>query len=225
MTPSSETIGKIISLEWEMFTAVNEGQTRASCQEDPKTFEGMRNAQYTQWNQKTAESYLADVETARAAGRNLIAEKYIHMMKTTDPGAYKALIPEIPAPTADAAGLAQEITDLLIEQTRLLYENYPHISGAGRPLYTEFDSAGTSVETYQRCELLTYSEKTLRALLEHATELAKNEESLARNILEATVRHYGYESLEKAETATAARIERKNAQGIPGFCAGDGCAL
>jgi hypothetical protein len=82
-----ESIDKIISIEWEMFTSVNEGQARASCQDDRRTFEGMRAAQFHAWQASAVESYLEDLGAAESAGRNLVEEKYIHMMKTTEPGA------------------------------------------------------------------------------------------------------------------------------------------
>ena len=60
--PDSKMIDKLISLEWKMFHSVNgEDGPKASCQEDPVTFEGMRRAQFNAWDDKTVMSYLNDV--------------------------------------------------------------------------------------------------------------------------------------------------------------------
>ena len=223
MNNQQELIEKIVSIEWEMFAAVNDGEAKASCQEDRDTFEGMRKAQFHEWSPPPVESYANDLEEALRNGRNLVEEKYIHMMKTTEPSRHNALLERVTLPTEEAQALAKEISDVLIEQTRELFENYPYVSGQGRPLYSTFDYAGTSVETYQLGELLTYSHATLSALKEHIAELEKKNESLARNILEETVRFYGYESLETAEAATKERIDKMGIQVTFGCCAGGDC--
>jgi hypothetical protein len=98
--------------------------------------------------------------------------------------------------------LATEVSALLLEETHALYDAYPWLTGHSRPLYSEFDSVATSVETYQLSELLTYSEKTLSALKGHILSLADGGRSLARMIMENTVRLYGYQSLDSAESAS-----------------------
>jgi len=239
MDEKPKIIDKIISIEWDMFTSVNEGKERASCQEDKKTFIGMRAAQFSAWSLKAVASYLGDLENARQNGRNLLEEKYIHMeiiaknmgtqafrrqvlenegkistfpakpegyaitsmMKTAEPSRYDALLSRITRPTDVSLALAREVTDKLLEQTRVLFENYPHVSGRGRPLYSTLDNVDTSIETYQFSELLTYSETTLAALDEHITALENVGVSLARAIFENTVMFYGYDSLETAEAA------------------------
>jgi hypothetical protein len=57
MDTKDELINKIISFEWDMFQAVNEGGPRASCQNDPKTFEGMRRGQFEAWTEEILTSY------------------------------------------------------------------------------------------------------------------------------------------------------------------------
>ena len=123
------------------------------------------------------------------------------MMKTTEPEKYAALLPRVTPPVESALSLAREVLVILLEQTRVLFEDYPYISGQGRPLYSESDCGTVSVETYQLCELMTYSEKTLAGLKDHITALEKNGVPLARVILENTVRFYGYKTLDAAESA------------------------
>ena len=212
-------IDRLIAMEWEMFHSVNEGGPKASCQEDPETFYGMRNAQFNSWDEATLDSYYDDVEKAAASGRNLVMEKYIHMMKTTQPEEYRALLPRVVYPSEQARVLARKITDKMIEQTKVLHEQYPNVSGAGRPLRSSEDFRGfTSVETYQLGELYTYSLHTLQCLWDHFCRLEAKGKSLARIILEHTVAHYGYDSLDKAEEvnrrhAEIARIDYSGARG------------
>jgi len=220
---NKEVIEKIVSIEWEMFTSVNEGEARASCQEDRATFEGMRTAQFAEWSPQAAASYLEDLEEARRCGRNLAEEKYIHMMKTTEPSQYNALLERVKLPSDAARALAKDVSDMLLEETRILFEDYPFVSGQGRPLYSTFDYGGTSVETYQYSEFLTYSENTLVLLKAHITGLEKIGESMARKILESTVKFYGYDSLDSAEAATKERIEKMGVQMTFGCCAGGDC--
>ena len=79
-----EIIARILDKEFIMFHAVNGDGEKADCQNDRKTFEMMRGAQFSAWNEETCRSYLEDVEQAEREGRNICAEKYIHMMKSTD---------------------------------------------------------------------------------------------------------------------------------------------
>ena len=209
MNRNQEIIKKIVRVEWDMFTSINEGKSRASCQDDRVTFEGMRAAQFNAWSPGACESYLGDLEAALGDGRNLVEEKYIHMMKTTAQRQYDALLPRVTAPSDQARALAHEISDILLEQTRVLFEGYPYVAGHGRPLNSISDCDAVSFETYQLSELLTYSGKTLSELKDHILALEKNGVCLARNILENTVGFFGYRSLDAAEKATRERIEKK----------------
>jgi len=208
MDEKPDIIEKIVLIEWDMFTSVNKGKARASCQQDHETFVGMRKAQFAAWSLKAVASYLDDLKKARQNGRNLLEEKYIHMMKTTEPSGYNALLARVSQPNDDSRALAQELSDKLIEQTQVLFKEYPCLSGRGRPLRPTPGDVDVSIETYQFCELLTYSDTTLAALIEHIYTLEKDGVSLAREILENTVAFYGYDSLEKAEAAVSRRIDK-----------------
>ena len=223
MSNIPDTIESIVSIEWGMFTAVNEGGPRAGCQEDRVSFDGMRKAQFLAWPDNACESYLDDLETASRDGRNLLEEKYIHMMRTTEPAQYKALLERFTAPPETIRLLAGEVSNLMLEQTRILFETYPYVSGHGRPLYSAFDYSGTSVETYQLGELLTYSEKTLTALRDYIITPGSGGAFLARKILENTVSFLGYDSLEAAEAATKQHIDKLGIQVTYGCCAGGEC--
>ena len=200
--PDTEIINDIISREWEMFQQTTNAGGRASCQDDYDTFYGMRFGQFVSWSQDVLESYLNDLKAAEQAGRNLIAEKYLNMMEHTYPEEYelqKAALHEL---SAEHRALADTICEEMISMTIPLREEFPRVCNSGRPLRSSEDLLwGPSVETYQRGELYTYSYETLTALKKHIDTLRSQGLSLARLILENSVRHYGYESLEKAEKA------------------------
>lgn len=193
-------IRDIIDMEWEMFQRVHNVGGRASCQNDPETFYGMRRGQFTAWETPVLESYARDLTAAEESGRNLLAEKYLRMMESTFPQEYerqKQLLPDL---SEKELRLAEEICLELVSQTAALRESFPLVGGAGRPLYSSEDRPGdTSVETYQRCELMTYSEETLERLHAQVFEMKDRGQSLAAAELENTVRHYGYENTRHAE--------------------------
>jgi hypothetical protein len=202
-------IDAIVSMEWDLFQAVNESGPRAVCQDDRPTFEGMRRGQFQAWPPEACASYLEDLQHAMLHGRNLVREKYIHMMKHALPHRYEALSKTIPVPDDEVVQLAQEISDRLLMQAETLQSEFPCVCGAGRPLRSSKDSSEiVSIETYQIGEMLACSAKTLQVLRAHLLNLERKGQSLARNILENSVRHYGFKSLEEAETATRTRAER-----------------
>jgi hypothetical protein len=201
------TVDRIVAIEWEMFQRVNEDGPRAECQENPNIFKAMREGQFNAWSDAAASSYLSDLERAARDGRNLVAEKYIHMMKNTDPFSYEKLAAGITPPDSKVLALADEIADRLLRQTARVAEQFPGIIAAGRPLRSDedgFDS--TSVETYQKGELMTYSENTLVELRNHIDALEREGVPLARLILENYAGYYGYETLEDAEEHAKRRM-------------------
>jgi hypothetical protein len=61
MNMKKELINKIVAKEWEMFQNVTNQGGRASCQENPDTFEIMRSSQWETWPVEALESYLDDM--------------------------------------------------------------------------------------------------------------------------------------------------------------------
>lgn len=213
MAPDKNVIDRIVNYEWDMFQLVNAGGPRASCQEDRPTFEGMRRGQFEAWSQEAVDSYLEDLEAANKTGRNLIAEKYIHMMKSTSPRQYDQLVERVTLPTDGAMALVNEISDKMLEQTEVLHKDYPYVSGSGRPLYSTMDWQGTtSIETYQKSELMTYSQKTLELLKKHLFALDAEGRSLSRDILENSTKVYGYDTLDAAEAGMKEYIDKYGIQ-------------
>ena len=152
------------------------------------------------WSDEAAESYLNDLRDAGDEGRNLIAEKYLQMMKSTHPAQYEAQKRFLPEVSREKAALVNEICDEMIAQTVPLREAFPRVGEAGRPLYSSEDTEDfTSVQTYQLGELLTYSEKTLQLLKKHLLALKAEGRSLAKEVMTRSVCACGFSSLEEAE--------------------------
>ncbi len=199
------TIDAIVELEWRMFdTTQNEGG-RAPCQEDRRTFEIMRRSHLLAWSEQLASGWLSDLAAAEAAGRNLMAEKYAYMMRYTAPEAYAGIEALLPAVSAEKLACAEEIVQMNAAWNEVLAAKYPHIMARGRPLRSTQDSSWqTSSETYLRCELWTYSESTLRIMLDDLRQLHAQGENYVEAILENMVRLYGFPGLEAAEEIISA---------------------
>lgn len=201
---------QIVAAEWSMFQSTHNRGGRAACQDDYATFHKMRMAQFGAWSDEAAASYLEDLTAAGAAGRNLVAEKYLHMMKSTHPAEYEAQKHLLPPISEEKSALANGICEEMLAQTVPLREAFPHVGDTGRPLFSDADRDGfTSVQTYQLGELLTYSEHTLRLLKKHLFALKAEGRSLAREVTANSVCACGFSSLEEADMFCAARQKRQ----------------
>jgi hypothetical protein len=99
-----------------------------------------------------------------------------------------------------AAKQIEEIMAIHVAWKEALDKRYPHLADRGRPVRTQYDSAGlASLETYMRAELKTCSPKTIA--LYHADTLrrVRRGESEAEQNLLNQVRQYGFTNLEEAE--------------------------
>lgn len=190
----------ITAYEWEMFQNTRNVGGRADCQNDKDTFFRMRRAQFDAWSDEAAESYLQDLEKAVREHRNLVAEKYLRMMKNTFPEEYEAQKDCLPQVTPEKKALVEEICAEMIAQTSDIRRAFPNVGETGRPLYSEEDGGGvTSVQTYMTGELLTYSERTLRLLRDHLFAMKRSGQSLAEEITRRSVCSAGFATLEEAE--------------------------
>jgi Protein of unknown function (DUF4125) len=212
MTVCAEVLQEIVEIEWDMFHSVQSLDGPAACQQDRRTFETMRSSQILSWTQEIAESYLEDLRHARATGRNLMTEKYARMMEYTSPCEFRRVAPSLPALDPSAPPLIERLSRLAVGFMEGLAEKYPHVAAQGRPIRSAGDSRYTpSFETYNRGELATYSPRTLQLLEEHYLGLAAEGKNPAEIVLEITVAGYGYTSLERAEEAQKARVEKRRA--------------
>ena len=199
-------IDAILEKEWPMFHNVN-GDERTDCQNDYPVFQIMRRAQYKAWSDEALEAYLADVTAAAAEGRNLAREKYIRMMESTDPKGYAHFCGELPPVSDEKRALADAIWAKMLAQTERMRGDYPILALGGRPLHASEERDGwASIETYQKSELLTYSEATLRALLANIEALEAEGRDFVYMVQENTVLDQGWPTMAEAEKAMAAQI-------------------
>lgn len=188
---------KVVDLEWEMFQQVKGIDGRAPCQDQMKTFIIMRMSQYESWDIEVVESYLKDLEEAKANGRNLVMEKYAYMMEETDPGYFaqiKHLLPEV----SDEAKI---IIEKIVAHFKLWVEefaiHYPNIRKNGRPAEASSVDGTTSLINYLKSELATYSLRTLERFV--VSIMANKELNRYWLSMEKMVQFYGYKSLDEAE--------------------------
>ncbi|MBN1368424.1 MAG: DUF4125 family protein [Dehalococcoidales bacterium] len=193
-----DIITKVVKAEWEMFTNVENAGGKAVCQEDYATFEINRTGQALSWSEAVLKSYLADLNRAKEQGRNLMTEKYARMMASTSPSEYEAIKDLLPQLGTDIPVLIDKIVPIVLEWEETLLQKYPHILKTGRPLHSSEDSPGvTSLETYFRGELATYSKETLNLYYENLLQQKAENINGSEVTLQYAVTQYGFNSLEE----------------------------
>jgi hypothetical protein len=199
MFNKEELINKIVETEWKMFQTVPNIGGKASCQEDYRTFKINRYGQDTSWSQDVLESYLDDLNEAEKSQRNLLTEKYARMMKSTSPEEYKIIENLLPAVKAEAVSLIEEILKIILTWEEEIKTRYPEIAKRGRPIHSSSDTLRvTSIETYLRGELPTYSLKTLQLLFKNIKQQKSENINGSEIALEYMMKQYGFPSLQQA---------------------------
>ncbi len=190
----SQLIEDIVEIELKMFLTVPV-LGKASCQEQPDTFQKMRKAQFDTWSEKTLGGYLKDLQTAENHGMNLMTHKYARMSHS------------IPRQNEDP--LIEKIVRAQYICQEGLMKKYPSLMRGARPLKSSEDTIDqTSFETYLRSELETYSHQTLAALFEDIERKRQAGESLTQKIYENIMRELGFESLEAANAFAKKSISK-----------------
>ncbi len=187
-------IDELLDIEWNMFKEVNNIGGKAQCQNNYKTFEIMRKSQYLAWNKQIRESYLCDLKIAEESGRNLLAEKYGHMMFYTHIDEYNKIKDQLPNVSEQTYELIEKIAEIHVQMEVEFNSKFPNIGKRGRST-----DVGTTANIYLKGELASYSEKTLVHIYSYIKELLKKNENLIEKIRFYTVKYYGYDSLESAE--------------------------
>ena len=199
-----QLVDRLVEEEWEFFQKVKGENGRASCQDDWRTFKVMRSSQALAWNDEIVRSLLDDLAQCRAQGRNPMMEKYARMMEFTEPEEYEKLKPLLPKVEEGTRALGAPSDRPHGRVGRGAREEYPFVCGAGRPLHSNEDSdKDTSLETYDYCELQTYSQRTLELLAQRYDEADEAGENLYLTTQESTARQQGYGSLHEAERVLA----------------------
>lgn len=191
---------EIIAMEWELFDKVQNEGGRADCQDDWETFSIMRRSQYYTWPCALLYSLKEDIKAAISEGRNPITEKYGYMMETTVPHEFARIKDSLPPVSEEKRALCAAICEIQTGWMEDFSAEYPHLAARSRTIHTYEDTPFlTSYETYLRGELFTYSDITLKMYGSFIVSLYSEGKNLAREIMDRSVRMYGFKSLEDAE--------------------------
>jgi len=195
---------RIVAMEWNFFQMVHNVGGRANCQDMPETFGIMRKSQFAIWTDDMLLSYYEDLKIAEIEGRNPMTEKYGYMMESTHPDEFAQIKDALPIISEAKRELIEQIIAIQIPWAEAVSDSYPRFAGRGRVIRTSQDSPGTtSIETYSRGELATYSERTLELMLEHFANAQALGQNLQEDVYAYTARSYGYRSLADAEASLA----------------------
>lgn len=198
----SELTEMVAQLEFEAFDKVQNEGGRASCQNDWTTFSIMRKSQYLTWNETMLMQYLYDFDRAYRKGHNLITEKYGRMMESTAPEKYEELKKHFAVLSPEKKNIIEQIVQMQVAWMEEFAAQFPGLAGNARSIHTMEDNAyNTSYETYLRGEISTYSDKMLELYGRYVVEHARAGKNLAFEIMQNSVRLYGYKSMEEAEAA------------------------
>lgn len=208
-----ELVENIARLEFEAFDKVQNEGGRASCQNDWFTFSIMRKSQYLTWDRTMLLQYLYDFHREYERGHNLITEKYGRMMESTAPEKYEELrknfrkiFPEL---SEEKKRIIEQICGLQVQWMEEFAAEYPSLAENARSIHTAQDNEyNTSYETYLRGELGTYSDKMLELYGRYIVKYAGEGRNPVYDIMENSVKMYGYQSLQEAAEKIQAAEEQ-----------------
>ncbi len=192
----------IAKAEFEAFDKVQNEGGRASCQNNWQTFKVMRMSQYMTWTEDMLLQYLYEFKTNFAEGRNMIEEKYARMMESTAPLEYAGFADQLPPVSEEKRAIMEQVIGLQVRWMEEFAASYPNLADDARRIHTSEDLPyETSYESYLRGELGTYSDRMLEMYGRYIVAHAQAGKNVAREIMENTVRFYGYQDLETANIA------------------------
>ena len=189
-------IDKILEKEWNYFSSLNNIGGRADCQDNREDFIIMRKAQWLTFNEETLLSYLEDLNSKN----NPLFQKYGQMMKYNSPKEYEKIKNLLEQPSSQKLDLVEKIMEIYMKWEEEFFKAYPIFSSMGRPLYSkQDDDEDTSIETYLRGELLSYSEKTLALYLKYILEMKNKNINLAVKNMDNLASMQGFENSQDVE--------------------------
>ena len=169
-------VNRILEIEVKMFLRVPTGEEPA-CRSDIENMRLHRRGQFAGWSVGTCKSYLQDLETAEASGKNLLTLKYARMDNRI-PSLSES--PDIPY-----------IRDCYVEWQKLIISRYPNVMRGSR------DIDGFS--NYLSSELETYSDKTLVLLRSDVDACRQAGGNMSLEVYESLAGQSGYASLDEME--------------------------
>ena len=189
-------INEILEKEWKYFSNLNNIGGRADCQDNKEDFIIMRKSQWETFNEETLLSYLEDLNSKN----NPLFQKYAQMMKYNSPEEYEKIKDILEKASDEKTDLVNKIMFIYMEWEKEFFERYPIFSSMGRPLYSsEDDNIETSIETYLRGELLSYSEKTLKLYLNYVIDNKEKNINLAIKNMDNLARMQGFNDSDEVE--------------------------
>lgn len=193
-----ELVNMVVKLEFEAFDKVQNEGGRASCQNNWPTFYVMRKSQYLTWSRTMLLQYYYDFDREYRRGHNLITEKYGRMMESTAPEKYEEIKEHFPEISEQKKAVINQIVSVQMGMAEEFAAEYPAVAGNARELHTYEDNyMNTSMETYLRGEISTYSDKMLQLYGQYVVKYVTEGRRIAQEIIENTAKMYGYKSLEE----------------------------
>ncbi|MCC4116659.1 DUF4125 family protein [Aromatoleum toluclasticum] len=181
---SASILDRILEAEWQMFVRVRSAR-HAPCQSAPDNFKTIRSSLFETWTLPMLASYLADLEQAEAAGRNLLAEKYARMDNLIPPLSNSPLIDVI-------VTVESNWQEELERRYPALYRRCCRS--------TDETGDGRNFGIYLGCELETYSDQTLALYFENIEDAVADNRNLAVEALHRLVCKNGYRDPDHAES-------------------------
>lgn len=122
------------------------------------------------------------------------------MMESTAPEKYEEIRTHFPELSEEKKAIIEHIVGMQVAWMEEFGAQYPALAGNARKIHTSEDTAeDTSYETYLRGELSTYSDKMLELYGRYVVEYARSGRNTAYEIMENSVKMYGYQDVETAE--------------------------
>lgn len=187
-------IDEILEKEWQLFSKLNNIGGRADCQDNREDFFIMRKSWWRTFNLETLFSYREDLNLEY---NNPLYQKYGYMMEYNMPTEYEKIKFSLKELKEDKLEIIKKIMEIYMKWEEEFFEKFPIYSSMGRPLYSkEDDMEDTSIETYLRGELSSYSLNTLNKFFDYIKDLKLN---LAIKNMDYLAEMQGFENSEAVE--------------------------